>query len=74
MKKVLLAVFTVIFLHFFTAAQSVQGTIVSPSANKVAVYAKISSPGLTNVLFLGINVTISIPDQTASGGNPTDAR
>ncbi len=74
MKRVLFTVSAVIFLYCFSGAQTVQGTIISPSANKIAVYAKIGSPGLTNVLFLGINVTVSIPDQSGSGGNPTGAQ
>ena len=76
MKRVLFALGVFFFLQNILIAQTVQGTVVDPApgGNKIAVYAKITSPGLTNVQFLGINVTISIPDQTASGGNPTDAQ
>lgn len=74
MKKVLFAISALVLSNLCASAQSVQGTIVSPAANKIAVYAKTSGVGLTNVLFLNINITISIPDQTASGGtNPTGA-
>lgn len=74
MKKVLFAISALVFSNFLASGQSVQGTITSPSANKIAVYAKTSATGLSAVLFLGVNITISIPDQTSSGGNPTDAQ
>jgi hypothetical protein len=74
MKKILIAISVTVFSIFSIKAQTVQGTIVSPSVNKLVVYAKIGSPGLTNTLFLGVNITISIPDQSALGGNPTDAQ
>ena len=73
MKKVLFAVSAFIFSNFIAKAQTVEGTITSPGGTIVDIYAKITTPGLTNVLFLGINITISIPDQSGMGGNPTDA-
>jgi hypothetical protein len=76
MKKLLFAATALIFFNYFALGQTVQGTITYAvsGVNTVAVYAKVSGTALTNVLFLGINITISIPDQSSSGGNPTDAQ
>jgi hypothetical protein len=76
MKRVLFALSAFVLSHFFAEAQSVQGTIVRtiPGGTTLGVFGRISTPALTNAQFLGVNVTISIPDQTGSGGNPTDAQ
>ncbi len=78
MKKFIIPFLSILLLSSLDikSQNTVQGTIVNitPGGNKVGVYAQTSNTGFINALFLNINVTISIDDQTAVGGtNPTDA-
>src|SRR3954469_13488280 len=69
MKRILFICVLVCLNSLLYSQTTVQGTLVNTSANHLTVYAKPSAD-LTNKLFRAILVTISIADQSGSGGNP----
>jgi hypothetical protein len=71
MKKFIIILFLFGALLNSTIAQTVQGSIIDAGSNTVTVVAKPSSA--INAQVGNFNIVISIADQTALGGNPTDA-
>lgn len=72
MKRIITQLFCLfIFSSLAVAQTTVSGTLRAGSGISIDVLARPSAD--INAQVGNINITISIPDQTASGGNPTEA-
>jgi hypothetical protein len=73
MKKLILSsIFLFAIFYCGSAQTTTQGTVTSIGSNQIEIYANPNN-AVTNALFGNIYFTISILDQTGSGGNPSFA-